>query len=91
MALLTTPGDGRREWIAAGQALQGVLLHAGASGVSAAFHTQALEMQQLRELLRQELCFGEYPQMIMRLSITFDAKVAVRRPLSEVVESVSLP
>ncbi|MFF4624510.1 Acg family FMN-binding oxidoreductase [Nonomuraea jabiensis] len=91
VALLTTPGDSRQEWIAAGQALQRVLLHAGTYGVSAAFHTQALEMHHLREFLRQELCSGDYPQMIMRLGITFDAKGAVRRPLSDVVESVSLP
>jgi hypothetical protein len=86
VALLTTPGDSRQEWIAAGQALQQVLLHAGAYGVSAAFHTQALEMHHLRAFLRQELCSGEYPQMIMRLGITFDAKGAVRRPLSDLVD-----
>lgn len=86
VALLTTTGDTREEWIAAGQALQQVLLHACAHGVSAAFHTQALEMAHLREFLRQELCSGEYPQMIMRLGITFDAKGAVRRPLSDLVD-----
>ncbi|AQZ63151.1 Bll2647 protein [[Actinomadura] parvosata subsp. kistnae] len=91
VALLTTPGDSRQAWIAAGQALQRVLLHAGAYGVSAAFHTQALEMHHLREFLRQELCSGEYPQMIMRLGVTFDEKGAVRRPLFDVVESASWP
>ncbi|GAA3714028.1 nitroreductase family protein [Nonomuraea antimicrobica] len=85
VALLTTPGDGRQEWIDAGQALQHVLLYAAAYGVSAAFHTQALEMGLLREFLRCELCSGQYPQMIMRLGVTFDDKDSVRRPLSEVM------
>lgn len=86
VALLTTSGDDRRDWIIAGQALQRVLLHASANGVSAAFHTQALEMPHLREFLREELCAGAYPQMIMRLGITFDETRGVRRPLSDLVE-----
>ncbi|MFI7700587.1 Acg family FMN-binding oxidoreductase [Nonomuraea sp. NPDC049480] len=84
-ALLTTRGDSRQDWIDAGQALQHVLLHASAYGVSAAFHTQALEMELLREFMRQELCSGEYPQMIMRLGVTFDEKGSMRRPLSEII------
>ncbi|MFI7707458.1 hypothetical protein [Nonomuraea sp. NPDC049480] len=55
--------------------------------MSAAFHAQALEMQHLREFMRQELCSGAYPQMIMRLGITFEAKETVRRrPLSDLVD-----
>lgn len=86
VALLTTRGDTREEWIAAGQALQRVLLDACAHGVSAAFHTQALEMYHLREFLRQEVCSQEYPQMIMRLGVTFDQMEAVRRSLDEVMD-----
>jgi hypothetical protein len=87
VAVLTTPGDTRAEWLAAGQALQRVLLHASAYGVSAAFHTQALEMYHLREFIRQELCSGEYPQMIMRLGFTLDEAAGVRRPPGEVLET----
>lgn len=86
MTIMTTPRDAREDWIAAGQALQRVLLHASAYGVSAAFHTQALEMHQLREFLRHELCSDEYPQMIMCLGITFDDSRGVRRPLTEVLD-----
>lgn len=85
-AVLTTRGDSRRDWITAGQALQRVLLCACARGLSAAFHTQALEMFHLREFLRQELCSDEYPQMIMRLGITFDDGRGVRRTVTEVLE-----
>jgi len=86
VAVLTTKGDSREDWIAAGQALQRVLLRACAHGLSAAFHTQALEMFHLREFLRQELCSQEYPQMIMRLGITFDEGKTVRRPVSDMLE-----
>ncbi|WP_285591621.1 hypothetical protein, partial [Herbidospora sp. NBRC 101105] len=39
VALLTTPGDERTDWLHTGQALQRVLLHAAVHGISAAFHT----------------------------------------------------
>ncbi|GAA3414972.1 Acg family FMN-binding oxidoreductase [Streptosporangium vulgare] len=86
VAVLTTKDDTRQDWIAAGQALQRILLCASARGLSAAFHTQALETPHLREFLRQELCSREYPQMIMRLGVTFDDSQGVRRPVSEVLE-----
>ncbi|MGW4668182.1 Acg family FMN-binding oxidoreductase [Streptosporangium sandarakinum] len=86
VAVLTTRGDSREDWVTAGQALQRVLLHASAYGLSAAFHTQALEAHHLREFIRQELLSGEYPQMIMRLGFTFDENAATRRPVSEVLE-----
>ncbi|GAT69517.1 nitroreductase [Planomonospora sphaerica] len=86
VAVLTTSDDTRQAWICAGQALQRMLLHASAYGVSAAFHTQALEMPLLREVLRQELCSGEHPQMIMRLGIALDEAPTARRPLAETLE-----
>ncbi|MEW9527594.1 nitroreductase family protein [Microbispora sp. NPDC049125] len=86
VAVLTTPGDSRDDWLAAGQALQRVLLHASAYGVSAAFHTQALEIRELRDFLRQRLCSNEFPQMVMRLGFALDEARSVRRPASEVLE-----
>ncbi|WP_235558520.1 Acg family FMN-binding oxidoreductase, partial [Sphaerimonospora mesophila] len=85
VAVLTTAGDVREHWLAAGQALQRVLLRASAHGVSAAFHTQALEFSHLREFLRQELLSGEHPQMIMRLGVTLEVPEGARRP-PEVIE-----
>lgn len=88
VAVLTTKGDSREDWTRAGQALQRVLLHASAYGVSAAFHTQALEMYHLREFLREQMCSGEYPQMIMRLGFTLDDTADVRRRAPDVVEEI---
>nr|BFE79349.1 hypothetical protein GCM10020093_019500 [Planobispora longispora] len=58
VALLTTAGDEREHWLAAGQGLQRALLFASAYGVRATFHTQALELDQLREFIRGRLCSG---------------------------------
>ncbi|MEW9531754.1 hypothetical protein [Microbispora sp. NPDC049125] len=86
VALLTTPGDEPGDWIVAGQALQRALLYASAHGVGAAFHTQALEHGHLRAFIRQEVCSGEHPQMIMRLGYPLTEAAAVRRPISEVLD-----
>ncbi|SEU26381.1 Acg family FMN-binding oxidoreductase [Nonomuraea wenchangensis] len=86
VTVLTTADDTRQDWLNAGQALQHVLLKASAYGVSAAFHTQALEMDHLRAFLREELCAGARPQMIMRLGITFDDAETVRRPVGDLLE-----
>ncbi|GAA3012731.1 Acg family FMN-binding oxidoreductase [Streptosporangium longisporum] len=86
VAILTTSGDRRPDWVGAGQALQRLLLHACAHGVSAAFHTQALENPHLRAFLSEELCAGRHPQMIMRLGVTFDGSSAVRRPVGDILD-----
>lgn len=87
VALLTTRQDTREAWLAAGQALQRVLLHAAAHGISAAFHTQTLEEPYLRDFLRQRMCAGAYPQMIMRLGISAEEGHGVRRPLTDLTDS----
>jgi nitroreductase len=83
VALLTTAADERTDWLTAGQALQRVLLRAAAGGVSAAFHTQALEIPELREFIRIRHCDGAYPQMIIRLGITERELGSVRRSPSD--------
>jgi nitroreductase len=72
-ALLMTPGDAPADRLAAGMALQRVLLCAAEADVSAAFHTQALELPELRDFIRTRFCGGAHPQMIMRLGHTGDA------------------
>jgi hypothetical protein len=80
VALLTTGTDGRADWLRAGQALQRVLLRASSDGVSAAFHAQALEIPELREVVRARFCEDSYPQMIMRLGVADREIKTVRRP-----------
>jgi hypothetical protein len=79
VALLTTREDGRADWVRAGQALQRVLPRAGAAGVSAAFHAQALEVSELREFIRVRFSDGAHPQMLLRLGRPA-AEVPTRSP-----------
>jgi len=83
--VITTKGDDPANWLRAGQALQRVLLRATLEGeVSAAFHTQALEVPELREIVRMHFCAGDHPQMLMRLGTGGDEFTSVRRPVEQV-------
>jgi hypothetical protein len=85
VCLLTTARDEPADWVNAGQAFQRLLLDAASCGVVAAIHTQPLELPQLRELIRTHLAGGCYPQMIVRLGVTGQARISVRRPVQEVL------
>lgn len=85
VALLTTKADERAAWLQAGQALQRVLLRAAENDVSAAFHTQALEIPELRDFVRARFCDGGYPQMVVRLGRAERESRSVRRPLEELI------
>ncbi len=85
VALLMTQTDERLDWLRAGQALQRVLLRATADGVSAAFHTQVLEVPELREFVRTRFCDGAYPQMLMRLGVADGGLGSVRRRPGDVL------
>ncbi|MFI6423929.1 Acg family FMN-binding oxidoreductase [Promicromonospora sp. NPDC050880] len=66
-AVLTTPGDSARDWVAAGQALERVLLVASTFFVHASFATTVLENPTTRHDLRRALSLDGVPQMVMRL------------------------
>ncbi|RAY13534.1 hypothetical protein DPM19_20175 [Actinomadura craniellae] len=85
VALVVTEGDARADWLRAGQALQRVLLRAAVAGVSAAFHTQPLEVPELREFVRTRFCAGRYPQVLLRLGVADRPPPGTRRPAEEVV------
>ncbi|WP_369029736.1 MULTISPECIES: Acg family FMN-binding oxidoreductase [Streptomyces] len=83
--VLSTVGDGRVDWLRAGQALQRVLLHAAAHDVMAAFHTQPLELPALRAELRTRLTPGRFPQMVLRIGRAEPAPHMPRRPLADLL------
>lgn len=85
VSVLVTSGDQPTDWIAAGQALQRVLLAASARGVAAALHTQPLELPELREFVRIRLSGHAYPQMLLRFGITDEVAASVRRPAEDVL------
>jgi hypothetical protein len=83
VALLSVREDRRLGWLLAGQALQRLLLHATAHGVSVAFHTQPLELPGTRERIRTEFTGGAYPQMLLRLGCGGRAGATLRRPVAD--------
>ena len=86
VCLLATSVNEPADWVAAGQALQRVLLRATMCGVAAALHSQPLELAQLRDFIRVQLAARAHPQMIIRLGVTGQAGVAsIRRPVGEVL------
>ena len=91
VALLNTRQDGPRDWLRAGQALQRVLLLAAGHQVTAAFHTQPLELPDLRAQVRNKIITGQYPQIIMRLGRTGRTTSSPRRPAGEVLTTGSRP
>ncbi|GAA0354670.1 nitroreductase family protein [Actinoallomurus spadix] len=85
VVMVMTREDTAADWLAAGQALQRVLLRAAEDDVSAAFHTQALEFPELRAFVRERYCDGAHPQVIMRLGhAEEETGGGVRRPEAEI-------
>jgi nitroreductase len=85
VAVLTTAQDTRTDWLRAGQALQRLLLYAAAHRVMAAFHTQPLELPELRAELQARLTADHFPQMILRLGRATHARTTPRRPTAAVL------
>lgn len=84
IALLSTAGDTRRDWLNAGQALERVLLTATVHGLATMPLTQAIEVPQLRQLLSTP---AEAPmaQSVIRLGYAGRGAPTPRRPLAEVI------
>jgi hypothetical protein len=67
VALLTTADDTTASWLAAGQALQHMLLTATIAGVSASYLNPPIELAQLRPRLAQVFGSKRKPQVLLRL------------------------
>jgi nitroreductase len=87
VAVLTTAEDEPEDWLVGGQALQRVLLTATASGISASFLCQLLELRDMREDDPPHWPGPANPQMIIRLGYaTEPAASTPRRPLDDVLD-----
>ncbi|HJU66402.1 MAG TPA: nitroreductase family protein, partial [Gemmatimonadaceae bacterium] len=73
LAVISTGGDTPRDWLAAGQALQRMLLTATMKGVSGSFLNQPCQVPALREQLRQLLGLFGTPQLLLGLG--YDARL----------------
>jgi hypothetical protein len=85
LAILGTEADGRGPWLAAGQALQRVLLEATVGGFRCSFLNQPIRQPELRAAV-QRLAGGEgCPQVLIRLGRGAEPEVTPRRPLTDVL------
>jgi hypothetical protein len=84
IAVLSTPGDTRRDWLIAGLALERVLLTATMHTVATAPLTQALEVPQLRRLLTTDHEPGMI-QSVLRLGYAGSGPGTPRRALADVL------
>ena len=85
LAVLGTEGDSRLDWLCAGQALGRLLLQAQASGLSASFFNQPIEVPELRERLRDTAAASGLPQLCFRLGHGRELLPTPRRPIEDVV------
>jgi hypothetical protein len=87
LAVLGTPGDALADWIAAGQALQRLLLTAHLHGLQASYLNQPIQMAPLRTKLRQLTGRTGFAQILLRLGYAEgEVPATPRRPLEEVIE-----
>jgi nitroreductase len=84
LVVLGTPGDSPRDWLAAGQALDHLLLRAAAEGIFASYFNAPLQREAQRTRLTELLGRGA-PQVVLALGYGSPGPSTHRRPLSEVV------
>jgi nitroreductase len=85
LAVLSTLGNTRADWLRAGQALERAWLTATLRGVAVTPLTQPLETADAW-LVRDPQSGIEYPQMIVRLGEGLPVPHAPRRPVSDVLD-----
>lgn len=86
LVVLGTDTDEPGAWLAAGQAMQRMLLVAQSHGVSASFLNQALELDDFRVSFVDLITRGAgYPQLVMRLGYGPEVEATPRRPLGDVL------
>lgn len=89
LLVLCTRGDEPRDWLAAGEALQRVLLRATASDLYASYFSSPLEIPALRRDLCAALGETGHPQVMFRLGYGLSVRPTPRRPVTDVLRSMS--
>jgi nitroreductase len=85
LAVLTTEGDSPRDWLAAGQALQRLLLLGVQLGLQASYLNQPVQVATLRPKLQRLTGCPGYAQLLLRIGSPTQVKPATpRRPLADV-------
>jgi nitroreductase len=89
LAVLGTDGSSRYDDVAAGTALQMMLLTATDAGLAASMLSQPMEIPQARDELRRTLRRHGSPQMIIRLGFGQPTTSSPRRPIDSVIDTTS--
>lgn len=85
LAVLATAGDTPHDWLAAGQALQRLLLLAVSRGLQASYLNQPVQIASLRPKLQQLTRRPGHAQLLLRLGAPLRALPATpRRPLPDI-------
>jgi nitroreductase len=83
---VSTPGDGVRDWLAAGRALELLWLHATTQGYVLTFADQATQQAGTRSQLPEVLDVLGYAQLVVRIGHPLvDVPATPRRPLDELL------
>jgi hypothetical protein len=85
LVVLGTASDTPEAWLAAGQALQSVLLHITADGLAASFLNAPIQVENLRRQLGQAIGRNDFPQVLLRLGYGMSAAHTPRRSAEEVL------
>jgi hypothetical protein len=85
LLLLTTPGDSRRDWLHAGEALEHVLLTVAALDYAASPFTSLIELARTRDVLMLELGLYEFPHVLLRVGQAPPTPPTNRRALADML------
>ena len=85
-AILITTSDRRADWLAAGQALHRLLAHAASKWVFASLHTQPLETEPTRALIRHRLNLPGSPQVLLQLGRAHTTHATARRAPADLTD-----
>lgn len=85
LVCIATSTDDAGAWLAAGQALERLLLTGVSEGLTASYLNQPIEVEALRERLRATVKVEGEPQLLIRMGRGPQVPHAPRRPLADVV------
>jgi nitroreductase len=85
IACISTTTDEMAAWLAAGQALQRVLLTATAHGLNASYLNQPIEVEKFRATLAELMQTERFPQLLIRIGRGLPQTQSPRREISEVL------
>lgn len=80
LSVLGTEGDSPREWLAAGQAMEQVILLARSHGLASSYLNQPVEVEEIRSRLAGAVGRSrQHPQLVLRFGYGSEIRLAPRK------------